>query len=190
MYIHGLASRQFQHFAFLIQRYNTLNSTLLIPSLIVQFNLEERLRALNSWHDKVYMNERKLGVRFDHYDHPDPVSIDYTMLTKDLNAASINLAYVLWSCKNTARQISFLDEVAKRYRAQAITNGVDDEHAAEVERVLHDTHANLKSWNDGLSDRADYLSKRVQALVQTVGSEFHYSHHTANGLEKNRYIAA
>jgi hypothetical protein len=152
MYIHGLASREFQHFTFLVQRSNTLTSTLLIPSLIVQFNLEEILRALDVWQDKVYVDERKLGVRFDHHDNPDPVGIDYTILSKDLNAANINLAYIVWSCKNTTRQLAFLDEVAERYRAQAGTNGVDDEHAAEVEHVLHDTHANLKSRNDGMMD--------------------------------------
>jgi hypothetical protein len=168
MYTHGLASDQYSHFASMIEGVNTLPSTLIIPSLVVQHNLSERLRALNRWQDDIYVNERKLGVRFDHADNPDPVGIDYTRLSKDLNAASINLAYVLWSCKNTARQLDFLDEVAKRYRTQAGMNDIADEHAAEVEHLLHDTHANLKSWNEGLRDRAEYLSQRVQALVQTV----------------------
>jgi hypothetical protein len=172
IYMHGLASRNYDHFASLIQHSTTLSTSLLIPSQIIHFNLEQRLKALNLWQDKVYWNERKLGIRFDHHDNPDPGDIDYTTLSKDLNAANINLAYVLWQCGNTARQLDFMDEVAKRYRLQAGKNGVKDEYAEEVEQVLRDTHAHLRSWNQGLSDRAEYLSKRAQALVQTVSLRY------------------
>jgi hypothetical protein len=171
IYMHGLASRNYDYFATLVETSTTLSTSLLIPSLIIQFNLEQRLKALNMWQDKVYWNERKLGIRFDHHDNPDPIGIDYTKLSKDLNAANINLAYVLWSCKNTVRQLDFVDQVAKRYRAQAGKNGVANEQAAEIEQLLLDTHAHLRSWNHGLSDRAEYLSKRAQALVQTVSLE-------------------
>jgi hypothetical protein len=170
IYMHGLASRNYDHFASLVQHSTPVPSSLLIPSQIIHFNLEQRLKALNLWQDKVYWNERKIGIRFDHHDNPDPGDIDYTTLSKDLNAANINLAYVLWSCGNTARQLDFLDEVAARYHVLASKNGIDDEYAEEVEQVLRDAHAHLRSWNCGLSDRAEYLTKRAQALVQTVSS--------------------
>jgi hypothetical protein len=168
LFIHGLASNNYDRFAASIEGGAANESAFLIPSIIVQFNLEQRSKALNLWQDKIYWNERKLGIRFDHYDDPDLASIDYTTLSKDLNAANINLAYVFWSCKSTVRQLAFMDEVAKRYRIQAVKNGIPDEQAAEVEQLLFDSHAHLRSWNHGLEDRAEYLSKRAQALVQTV----------------------
>ena len=35
---------------------------------------------------------------------------------------------------------------------------------------MNETHAQLRVWNEGIIDRAEYLSKRGQALVQTVYS--------------------
>lgn len=168
IYTHGLASSNYDRFAHIIEHGAAKESAFLIPSIIVQCNLEQRLKALNLWQDKVYWNERKLGIRFDHHDNPDPTSIDYSTLSRDLNAANINLAYVAWSCKNTTRQLEFMDEVSKRYRTQAVRNGIPNQEAAEVQRLLLGTHAHLRAWNNGLEDRADYLSKRAQALVQTV----------------------
>lgn len=170
MYIfaHGLASNNYERFAHIIEHGAAKESPFLVPSILVQCNLEQRLKALNLWQDKVYWNERKLGIRFDHHDNSDPTSIDYSTLSKDLNAVNINLAYVAWLCKNTARQLQFMDDVAKRYRTQAVKNGISDDAAADVEQLLLQTHAHLRAWNAGLEDRADYLSKRAQALVQTV----------------------
>ncbi|KAH8731933.1 hypothetical protein GQ44DRAFT_698214 [Phaeosphaeriaceae sp. PMI808] len=170
LFIHGLAHMNYDRFLYSIENGAVAESAFLIPSLIVQFNLEERLKALNLWQDKIYWNERKLGIRFDHHDNPDPTSVDYNTLSKDLNAANTNLAYVSWSCKNTIRQLDFMDEVANLYRSKAVRNGTSYEQAAEVEKMLLEAHAHLRSWNHGLNDRAEYLSKRSQALVQTVYS--------------------
>jgi len=167
-YTHGLASINYDRFARIIFKGAASASAFLIPSIIIQLNLEERLRALNSWHDKIYWNERKLGIRFDHHDNPDLASIDYTKLSKDLNAANTDFAYVRWSCKTTVRQLDFLDDVAGRYYMQAVKFGSAEDDAGEIKYLLLETHAQLRSWNAGLDDRAEYLLKRVQALVQTV----------------------
>ena len=146
-FIHGLASKNYDRFSNIIEAGAASDSAFLIPSIILQFSLEERPKTLNLWQDKVYWNERKLGIRFDHHDNPDLVSIDYTTLSKDLNAANTNIAYFLWSCKTTARQLAFMDEIAKRYRTQGVRNGMPDEQAAEVEQMLLESHAHLRSWN-------------------------------------------
>jgi len=66
--------------------------------------------------------------------------------------------------------LDFLDQVAKRYRTQAHANKIAEDESVEVELLLLDSHAHMRSWNAGLEDRAEYLSKRGQALVQTVSS--------------------
>jgi hypothetical protein len=166
--MHGLASINYDRFSYAIQEGAASTTAFLIPSIIVRYNLEQRVKSLNLWQDRIYWHERKLGIRFDHHDNPDLASIDFTTLSKDLNAANTNLAYVVWTCKSTTRMLDFLDEVARKYRAQATTNGTTDDEAAEVELLLLESQAHMRSWNAGLEDRAEYLSKRGQALVQTV----------------------
>lgn len=170
MYIftHGLASENYDRFADQIERGAAHRSAFLIPCIILQVRLDQLLESLNLLQDKVYWNERKLGIRYDDHDNPDPTEIDYTALSKDLNGVNTNLAYVAWSCKTITRQLEFLDEIAKRYRAQAVKSGVLEDQALEVEHMLLESHAHLRSWNTGLEDRSEYLSKRGQALVQTV----------------------
>ncbi|KAI4714078.1 hypothetical protein J4E89_001528 [Alternaria sp. Ai002NY15] len=170
IFMHGLASNNYDRFANVIQKGASSTSAFLLPSIIVRFNLEQRVKALNLWQDKIYWHERRVGIRFDHHDNPELSSIDFSTLSKDLNAANTNLAYAMWSCKSTTRMLDFLDQVAKRYKQQAVANKIPEEDAAEMEQLLVDTHAQMRSWNAGLEDRAEYLSKRGQALVQTVYS--------------------
>ena len=170
IFMHGLASNNYDRFANVIQKGASSTSAFLLPSIIVRFNLEQRVKALNLWQDKIYWHERRVGIRFDHHDNPELSSIDFSTLSKDLNAANTNLAYAMWSCKSTTRMLDFLDQVAKRYKQQAVANKIPEEDAAEMEQLLVDTHAQMRSWNAGLEDRAEYLSKRGQALVQTVSS--------------------
>ncbi|KAH7079545.1 hypothetical protein FB567DRAFT_124711 [Paraphoma chrysanthemicola] len=170
IFMHGLASANYDRFSYAIQSGAAKDSAFLIPSIMTQFRLEQLSKVLNLWHDKVYWNERKLGIRFDHHDNPDPAGIDYTTLSKDLNAANTNLAYLDWSCKTIARQLDFMDDIAHRFRSQAVKNGTSEDAAADTEHLLLETQAHLRSWNTGLADRAEYLSKRGQALVQTVYS--------------------
>ncbi|KAJ4323391.1 hypothetical protein N0V94_001863 [Neodidymelliopsis sp. IMI 364377] len=65
-----------------------------------------------------------------------------------------------------------MDSVTVRYRALAIENGIPDYEAFEVEQSLLDSHAYLRSWNQGLADRVEYLSKRLQALSQSPGQVY------------------
>lgn len=66
------------------------------------------------------------------------------------------------------RQLDFLNDIAERYHSQAIKNGISIGEATEVKSLLLETYAQLWSWNAGLDDLAEYLLKRVQALVQTM----------------------
>jgi hypothetical protein len=188
VFMHGLASINYDRFSYAIEEGAASTTAFLIPSIIVRYNLEQRVKALNLWQDKIYWHERKLGIRFDHHDNPDLANIDFTTLSKDLNAANTNLAYIVWSCKSTTRMLDFLDQVAMRYRTQATQNEVPDDEAAEIEILLLDSHAHMRSWNAGLEDRAEYLSKRGQALVQTVSKTTMYNCMTL--IYIYRYIVA
>ncbi|KAI4917143.1 hypothetical protein J4E90_003650 [Alternaria incomplexa] len=170
IFMHGLASYNYDRFSSVIEEGASSASAFLVPSIIIRHNLVRRVKALNLWQDKIYWFERRVGIRYDHQDNPELSSIDFSTLSKGLNGATINIAHITWLCKSTTRMLDFLDEVTKRYRKQAIANNVSEDDAIEIEQLLNDSHAHMRSWNTGLEDRAEYLSKRGQALVQTIYS--------------------
>lgn len=49
-------------------------------------------------------------------------------------------------------------------------HGFSNSEVDDLEATLNQAHAHLRVWNEGILDRAEYLSKRGQALVQTVYS--------------------
>lgn len=169
VFMHGLEGSGINQVPEWLEEGAARETFFLIPSLILHRNLERSLAFLNKEHDKIYRTELLLGVRND---GPGPApaltALDFTELSVTLNSITTNLAFVAWQCKTNMRTIDFLDEIARRYRVLAIKNGHDKASVADVERVLSETHDYLRSWNLSQSDRAEYLSKRGQALVQTV----------------------
>jgi hypothetical protein len=170
VFMHGANCANYDALSHTIETQAMSESSLLIPSSVIRWNLEQRTELLNHWQDRLYWHEKKLGIRFDDLSKPDPAKLDYVTLSKDLNAANTRLAYATWSCKATARQLDFLDSVAQRYRVQAVRLGLSESEAIDLEATMSQAHAHLRAWNEGILDRAEYLSKRGQALVQTVYS--------------------
>lgn len=147
-------------------------TALLIPSLIVQLNLKNRPSALDAWHDRMLSLERLLKIRLDAAElHGDDLTtIDYARVSRDINNTMTNIGYIIWLCRTTERLMEFLDEVVKRYRVQALANGVSKEEVDDVEFLLKESHQHLRSWNKGIEDRAEYLSRRGTTLTQTVST--------------------
>ncbi|PVI04357.1 hypothetical protein DM02DRAFT_187308 [Periconia macrospinosa] len=147
-----------------------LKSPFLIPSLLIRFNLGTRLISLDSFHEKIYQLERKLNIRYDEHSAVDFTNTDFEMMTKNTNRLNTNLAYLVWAVKSTKRELDFLDDVARRYYSMAVDNGIDQAEAEKNMSQLLENQAYLRSWNLSISERAEYLSERAKALVQTVYS--------------------
>ncbi|USP72805.1 hypothetical protein yc1106_00079 [Curvularia clavata] len=170
VFMHGLATYNLDQFMQNIQDGAANASAFLIPSIIVRYNLNLLGKVITRWHDMIYWHERTLGIRFDHHDNVDLASLDFTSLSKNLNAANTQLAYIAWSCRSTARLLDFMDQVTERYRQKALAHNEPEDEVSHITHLLFETHAHLRSWNTGYQDRTEYLSKRGQALVQTVYS--------------------
>lgn len=168
IFVHGIDSANHEALSHDFENHALRETSFLIPSSIVRYNLEQRVESLNHWHNRLYWHGRKLGTKFDDPLKSDPAKLDYGTLSKDLNAANARLAYAIWACKATARQLDFMDSAAKRYREQSIRHELPEDQANEIEAMLVETHVHLRVWNKGILDRAEYLSERGQALVQTV----------------------
>lgn len=170
VFMHGLEDGTYREFVRHIEDGAARATPFLIPSLLIQFSLEYRLMRLNGTHDEIYDYEMRIGIRHDDGSSAPSAnpSIDYSGLAKDLNAATMNLAYMAWACQTTTRQLAFLDQVAERYRSEAVRNGMDETKADGVRRMLMENQDHLRCWNESIEERVEYLAKRGQALVQTV----------------------
>ncbi|KNG51805.1 hypothetical protein TW65_00996 [Stemphylium lycopersici] len=122
---------------------------------------------LASWQEEIGRLERGLGTRRDH-GSPDLVSIDCTTLSKNINCVNTKLAYIAWACESTARILAFLSRVTDRDQKQATIHHEPEDDIYNITNVLLETHDLLRCWNTELQDKTKYLSKRGQALVQTV----------------------
>jgi hypothetical protein len=144
-------------------------SPFLLPSAIVKDRLQKEVRRLVWADDEIAQHERSMGVTRDYHSDVDVRTVDYSALSRAINSLNTNLAWTAHSCKCTERLLQFMDSVVVRYRALATENGISNDEALEVEQSLLNSHAFLRSWNHGLIDWQEYLSKRLQALSQNVG---------------------
>jgi hypothetical protein len=167
-FMHCLPERTCESFCTAIEQGSLRQTPFLVPNLIIQFNLDTRLNSLEIYHETIYGLERDLNVRYSNEERGDFREMGFEVLIKEVNRVTTNLAYISFACQGTTRQLSFLDSVAERYHTMALLNDIPELEADEVKRVLLENQAYLRCWNEGLKDRAEYLSKRGQALVQTV----------------------
>ncbi|KAF3051668.1 hypothetical protein E8E11_010467 [Didymella keratinophila] len=147
-----------------------LRSPFLLPSAITRLNLDARARSLDRIKNEIYELELALGDRRDHEKHVDVRTLDYSQLSRDINALNARLSWTMHSCKQTKRLLDFMDTVAVRYTSMALTHHYSLNEADTVERNLLSLHSYLRSWNQGLIDRVDYLTSRLQASSQSVYS--------------------
>lgn len=165
--MHSLAATNFDQLSHDIEQGAANASAFLAPSCFIRHSLDQLRILLASWQEEIGRLERGLGTRRDH-DSPDLVSIDCTTLSKNINCVNTKLAYIAWACESTARILAFLSRVTDRYQKQATVHHEPEDDIYNITNILLETHDLLRCWNTELQDKTKYLSKRVQALVQTV----------------------
>ena len=143
-------------------------SPFLLPSAMTKLNLDARARALDGIKNDIYQLESQLGVRKDLNLNVDLRTLDYSELSRTINALNAGLAWTMHSSKQTMRLLDFMDTVARRYKSMALAHQYTLDEADTVERNLLSSHSYLRSWNQGLIDRVDYLTSRLQASSQSV----------------------
>jgi hypothetical protein len=147
-------------------------SPFLIPSSFVKHHLETRVQSLSAMKENIFQLELRMGVRHDHVGTANPLTMDLDDTTRQINKLNADLEWTMYSCKWVEQLLNFMDSVARRYATQAEVNNVSAGEVADVQRAMQDSHAFLRSWNRGIIDRADYLTKRLQALSQSVSFTF------------------
>lgn len=143
-------------------------SPFMLPGAMTRLNLDARARALDGIKNDIYQLECALGVRKDHDMHVDVRTLDYAELSRMINALNAGLAWTMHSSKQTMRLLDFMDTVAVRYKSMSLTHHYSLDEADTVKRKLLSSHAYLRSWNQGLIDRVEYLTSRLQASSQSV----------------------
>jgi hypothetical protein len=140
----------------------------LVPSAIMKNHLELRVESLNETKEDIWQLECRMGVRRDHPVATDPLTVDFDNTTKEINALNGLLAWTLHSCRRIEQILDFMDSISLRYAIQAAANNVSATEISEVQLSMKGSHAYLRSWNQGILDRVEYLTKRLHALSQSV----------------------
>lgn len=147
-------------------------SPFLIPSSFVKHHLETRVQSLSEKKEHIFQLELRMGVRHDHVGTTNLLTMDLDDTTRQINKLNADLEWTMYSCRWVEQLLDFMDSVAHRYATQAGFNNVSADEVADVQRMMQDSHKFLRSWNQGIIDRAGYLTKRLQALSQSVSSSF------------------
>lgn len=143
-------------------------SPFLLPSAMTKVNLDARVKSLDGMLGEIYNLECQLSVRTEHAADVDLRKLDFTALSREINALNGRLAWTMHSLKQTKRLLAFMDTVAECYRTKALANDFDENETSVGERSLLSSHAYLRSWNQGLLDRTEYLVSRLSLLSQSV----------------------
>jgi hypothetical protein len=138
----------------------------------MKHHLETRVQSLTEKKEDIFQLECRMGVRHDHTGTANPLTMDLDNTTRQINKLNADLEWTLYSCKWVEQLLDFMDSVALRYAIQAEANNVSASEVGDVQRTMQDSHAFLRSWNLGITDRAGYLTKRLQALSQSVSFFF------------------
>lgn len=141
IFMHCLDDPRCKDFATAIEHGAAQKTTFLIPSLLIHYNLDGRLKSLNEAHDDIYNFERKLGIRYGHKEGLEFARTDFGSMSKALNAISTHLVYMGWSCQTTTRQLEFLDDVAEKYNHLAVHNGFSKDEAEVTKTTLLENQA-------------------------------------------------
>lgn len=169
IFMHALHSEELIKLVNRLGKDATLETFLLIPSMLLELNYQGTLRSMDLQHDKIYELECITGVRWDAaHQETRPGNLDLTALIRDVNSSTTHLAYQAWWCKNSRSMLDFLDDIARQYREQAALHGYSSQGAADIESRLLERHEYLRSWLTSMEWRIEYLNKRGQAQFQTV----------------------
>ncbi|KAF7590823.1 hypothetical protein BBP40_002346 [Aspergillus hancockii] len=170
VFLHGIRTPLMERFIRRVQGPNPipLNTFWSIPSILIELYLQRTLDSLNEQHDNIFVIERATRVRWDSDRYASLEDIDLVKLTRDINFTTTHLAHQDMSFKTYRPMLEFLDECVKRYSALAVVNGDSKERVARVESTVLEKQDYLRSWIDGMHRRAEYLSQRGQALVETI----------------------
>mgnify|MGYP003662582396 FL=1 len=92
----------------------------------------------------------------------DIKTLDLLGATRSLNTLFVELAYYSQACQTSQ---SLLRDIEKMVELEPVGSETKYTQNAKIvmEKILH-----LKSWYDGIQARSDYLTRRAEALLQTV----------------------
>jgi hypothetical protein len=97
--------------------------------------------------------------------------MDLVGATRSLNSVFIELAYYSQACQTSQ---SLLRELEKMIEPETVS--LKSPAILNAERVREKSQ-HLKSWYDGIQARSDYLTRRAEALLQTVSASPHVEYY-------------
>ena len=135
-----------------------------LPLAALELTADEFSNQIKLRHNDVWEvgNSLKMDVWATHEDKFDIKTLDLTGAIRSLNSLFVELAYYSQACQTSQSLLGNIKEM------------VESDPASTNSRIIQKLKAikediqRLKSWYDGIQARSDYLTRRAEALLQTV----------------------
>ncbi|TPX06714.1 uncharacterized protein E0L32_002210 [Thyridium curvatum] len=184
-FIHGLLDSEIATLSDeLLARRGDLALPTLLPFILLTYRTRSAIDKVGESHKEIIRLEQQTGVNTrwhpklaccdsqeSHYLHSQGDGVNLNRVTSDLTSLVSKLAFVDLSCHTHTPMLETLDSIDRRVIEEFSGKEADcTKRLRESELRLRRERNFLRSSLEGTRTRADYLSKRAQAQVQTIYS--------------------
>ena len=137
-----------------------------LPLAALELTADDFSKQINLRHNDVWKvgDSLKMDTWATDKDKFDIKTLDLTSAIRSLNSLFVELAYYSQACQTSQ---SLLGDIEKMVELDSV--GSESRSTRTIKAVKQDIQR-LKSWYDGIQARSDYLTRRAEALLQTVNA--------------------
>lgn len=137
-----------------------------LPLAALEYTADDFSNQIKFRHNDVWKvgNSLKMDTWATDHDNFDIKTLDLIGAIRSLNSLFVELAYYSQACQTSQ---SLLGDIKKMVELDSI--GSEGQSVRNVNAVKEKIQY-LKSWYDGIQARSDYLTRRAEALLQTVNA--------------------
>lgn len=151
-----------------------------LPLAALELTADDFSNQIKLKHNDVWKagNSLQMDTWATDQDKFDVKNLDLIGAIRSLNSLFVELAYYSQACQTSQSLLGDIEKMVSVYSdAQSLRSNMP-----VTENIQH-----LKSWYDGIQARSDYLTRRAEALLQTVSTP--YSHRGQSLFWTRRSIA-
>lgn len=137
-----------------------------LPLAALELTADDFSNQIKLKHNDVWKvgNSLQMDTWATDQDKFDIKTLDLIGAIRSLNSLFVELAYYSQACQTSQ---SLLGDIEGMVGSDSVSP--ESQHA-RMDKAVKENIQHLKSWYDGIQARSDYLTRRAEALLQTVSS--------------------
>lgn len=144
------------------------------PLAALEYTADDFSNQIKIRHNDVWKvgNSLKMDTWATDQEKFDIKTLDLVGAIRSLNSLFVELAYYSQACQTSQSLLRDIGEMVELDSLGGLENSPSIRNVKRVKvKIQH-----LKSWYDGIQARSDYLTRRAEAMLQTVNIAFSLSH--------------